>query len=673
MNKGKPSSTFQAETIEKSVSNTNQSVKKQNQKITLNNRQEEILALLLNNNKNENIKISKIAETLQCSEKTVRNDFKTIDEWLENDYQAKIIRKPNIGAKLEISSDEKKKLLDDHQNHQNRLNKTFEKERKEEILFMLLRDNKILSLQELCEQYYVSKQVIKQDLHEIGQWIKTFHLSIESKQKIGLKIIGNEKNKRAALLRIHQFTQEKDKLSFFEKWFSNFEITKTKQQLKKMESELHKTFTHESMDNLVLHLLIMVKRIKSKQTIQLSINEQTNLKNNKDFVVVQNHLKELERSFVIKFPEEEISYFLLHIISAKEKGKPDFDKNELSPKVITLIQAMIKKVSEQTGIQHEVDQTLVEGLMIHMKTTYERLEYRLYHRNPLLDDIKRMYSYTFDTIFHITKEMEKEIGFILPEDEIGYLVLHFEASKERIQKEDGKHKKVIVVCSMGIGMSQLLTTKLERKFHSLDILKCVSLEEMEEVIKVERPDFIISTIALEEIDYPCITISPLFQKEEEEKIKKFIANFNVKENQFPILKKFLQEDLILIKKEMTNQDEIMEELSQRLQEKGYVNTEYLKDAKEREILASTAIGAEIAIPHGHPKNVLKQGVALAILKHPVLWKNQLVSIVCMLAIKDAKDENIKKMFEEINLLGENRKIVETWKNASSKEEFYQSI
>ncbi|TKC18535.1 BglG family transcription antiterminator [Robertmurraya kyonggiensis] len=642
-------------------------------KHTLNKRQNEILALLLKNNKNENIKISTIAETLHCSEKTVRNDFKTIDEWLEHDYQAKIIRKPNIGVKLEISNDEHERLLEDHHNQQNRHNKTFEKERKKEILFMLLRDNKTLSLQELCEQYYVSKQVIKQDLHEIEQWIKLFHLSIESKQKIGLKVIGNEKNKRAALLRLHQFTQEKDKLSFFEKWFSHFEITRTKQQLRKMESQLHKTFTNESMNNLVLHLLVMVKRIKLKQTIQLSLNEQTALKSTKEYGVVQNHLKELESSFVIKFPDEEIIYFLLHIISSKEKGKPDFEKNILSPKVTTLIQVMIKKVSEQTGIQHEADQTLVEGLMIHMKTTYERLEYRLYHRNPLLDDIKRMYSYTFDTIFHITKEMENEIGFILPEDEIGYLVLHFEASKERIQKEDGKHKKAIVVCSMGIGMSQLLTTKLERKFHSLDILKCVSLEEMEEVVRVEKPDFIISTIALEEIDYPSITISPLFQKEEEEKIKKFIANFNVKENKFPILKKFLEKELILIKKEMTNPDEIIEELSQLLHDNGYVNSEYLKDAKEREDLSSTAIGAEIAIPHGHPKNVLKQGVALAILKHPVRWKNQLVSIVCMLAIKDSKDENIKKMFEEINFLGENQQIIDNWKNSSSIEEFYQSI
>ncbi|WP_449622493.1 BglG family transcription antiterminator [Robertmurraya sp. Marseille-Q9965] len=672
MNTGKTSYTFQAEAKEKTVTYGHQILKQENEKITLNNRQTEILALLLKNTKNENIKISIIAKALQCSEKTVRNDFKTIDKWLENDYQAKIIRKPNIGVKLEISDDEKKILLDDQKNHPNSLNKPHERERKKDILIMLLRDNKILSLQEICEQYYVSKQVIKQDLLEIEQWIKPFHLSIESKQKIGLKVIGNEKNKRAALLRMHQFTKEKNK-PFFEKWFTHFEITKTKQQFKKIESELQKTFTNEAMNNLVLHLLIMVKRIKAKQPIQLSINEQSNLINTKEFVVVQNYLKELERSFVINFPEEEIIYLLLHIISAKEKGKPNFEKNELSPKVTTFIQAMIKKISEQTGIQHETDQTLLEGLMIHMKTTYERLEYHLYHRNPLLDDIKRMYSYTFDMIFHITKEMEKEIGFILPEDEIGYLVLHFEASKERIQKEDGKHKKVIVVCSMGIGMSQLLTTKLERKFHSLDILKCVSLEEMDEVIKIEKPDFIISTIELEEIDYPSITISPLFQKDEEEKIKKFIANFNAKEKPFPILKEFLQEDLILIKKEMTNQDEIMEELSQLLHEKGYVNTEYLEDAKEREILASTAIGAEIAIPHGHPKNVLKQGVALAILKHPVLWKNQFVSIVCMLAIKDTKDENIKKMFEEINVLGENQQIIESWKNASSKEEFYQYI
>lgn len=636
-------------------------------------RQGEIIHLLVKN-EDKIVTINEIAKTLNCSEKTVRNDFKQIDEWLQKEFQAKIIRKPNIGVKIDISADEKKRFLSLHSNGQtNQSGQLYDQERKENILGMLM-ENKTLSIQDLSESFYVSKHVIKQDLKEIETWLESFNLSIESRQKVGITLHGNEKNKRAALLRLDHFGNKKEASTFHKKWFSSYDTVTAKRQFEKIEKELGKEFAKETVNNLVFHLLITVKRIKEKQIIDISVNEVESLKTKKEYEIVKRNLKELERLFVVKFPEEEISYILLHILSSKEKRNVPLNENDLSPQVYSFLTQMIQKTSEHTNIPHEKDEHLFEGLGVHMQLVFKRIEHGLYHKNPLLHDIKKTYPYTFDALFHVTKELKELVGFAFPEDEIAYLTMHFEASKERLKKIDGKNKKVIVVCSMGIGMSQLLMTKLERKFHSLDITRCVSLDELEEVIAEENPDFIISTLSIEETSLPVITVSPLLPKEEEEKVKSFISNLGkTQSSSFSTLKKLIDKDLILFKEEAETPDEIIQLLCGLLKEKGYVNEEYVNDSIEREKLAPTTIGSEIAIPHGHPKNVLKQGIAMAILKKPILWKHQMVSVVFMLSIKDTQSEDIKHLFEEIILLGEEESIVEEWKKKTSKNDFYENM
>ncbi|MBM7692486.1 transcriptional antiterminator [Peribacillus deserti] len=235
----------------------------------MNTRQRQIMHLLSEKKDKEFITINEIAKMLNCSDKTVRNDFKQIDDWLKKEFQATIIRKPNIGVRIDISKDEKKRLLSlmedgKRNNHGNDIN------RKIKILSWLIKDDKTLSLLDLSERFFVSKHVIKQDLKEIESWLELFDLSIESRKKVGIRLIGDEKHKRAALSRIHHLGKDEKLKDLYETWFANYEITNVKQQIKKIEKELNKEFTKESINNLILHLLITVKRIKEKQIISMT-------------------------------------------------------------------------------------------------------------------------------------------------------------------------------------------------------------------------------------------------------------------------------------------------------------------------------------------------------------------------------------------------------------------
>lgn len=149
----------------------------------------------------------------------------------------------------------------------------------------MLLDNKTASIQSLSDTYHVSRDVIKKDLKEIEDWLETFHLRVESKKKIGIHLIGDEKNKRAALLRIDRFgnssIRKNNTETIFGKLFSSYETIEAKRTVKNIEKELDKEFTNESLNNIVSHLLITVKRIKGRKNVLIADSEKEKLKTKK--------------------------------------------------------------------------------------------------------------------------------------------------------------------------------------------------------------------------------------------------------------------------------------------------------------------------------------------------------------------------------------------------------
>src|SRR5699024_11819837 len=77
----------------------------------------------------------------------------------------------------------------------------------------------------------------------------------------------------------------------------------------------------------------------------------------------------------------------------------------------------------------------------------------------------------------------------LPEDEIAYLTLHFQASVERREKKNHQKKQGIIVCHLGVGTSHLLQAKLEQQFKDIDIIACIGEAELQPYLSSAEADF----------------------------------------------------------------------------------------------------------------------------------------------------------------------------------------
>lgn len=105
------------------------------------------------------------------------------------------------------------------------------------------------------------------------------------------------------------------------------------------------------------------------------------------------------------------------------------------------------------------------------------------------------------------------------------------------------------------------------------------------------------------------------------------------------LLQLLNTDVVCLNLVAQGASEVIEILGKRLYENGFVKKSFIEATLESEKKLPTGLplGGTInaAIPHSETKHVVKPGVALATLKHPVIFKNM---------VKPDEDVNVQLVF-----------------------------
>jgi activator of the mannose operon, transcriptional antiterminator len=624
-------------------------------------RQKNILQILLTEQQRYFL-TKQLAEKVNCSEKTIRNDLKVIEQYLKEHTHALLIKKPSLGISLQINDEEKAKLLEqlhkvtptDDRNEEDRLIK---------IAYQLLMEAKHTTLQSLAEQFFVHKNVVKKDLNKIEKWLEKYHLTLISKQRLGLVVEGSEQNKRTALANLYQLINPSiTNRHFIKSQFPSHEVRIVENELREMEKLHHFSFTDDSFESILIHTLIAIKRMKMNQPVS-TITNSSDVRKTKEFIWTKTFLKKLELYFAIHFYEGEIIYLAIHILGAKVNNQSHHKfTDELNEHSLlhSFVHDIVHQMSRLTNVDFHKDEVLRKGLSVHLLTTFNRLAHDLPISNPMLNDIKKTYPYMFDSIITVITELEQTYPYVIPEEEAAYLTLHFQASYERLKKVSAVNKRALIVCHMGIGMSQLIQTKLERHFRDLHIIGCVGKAEVDDYLSKYPVDLVISTIPLSIEGVPSITVSPLLPESDMKKVEKLIKHRNEHLDDHKVkvaLLQYLKEETMFLNLKKEHRYEVIEELANALYRSGYVEKQYAHSAILREKMSSTTIGAGIAIPHGDPKWIKNSAIAVTTLKQPLEWGTEKVYLVFLMAVKE-KHEKTKQLFQELSFLSEQPEIIQ---------------
>lgn len=77
---------------------------------------------------------------------------------------------------------------------------------------------------------------------------------------------------------------------------------------------MNTVFSEDKFNNLVIHLIIAIKRIKTGKDILMDSMELKHLSNTPEFAIASSITNSLEKQFNIEIPKSEIGYITIHLL-----------------------------------------------------------------------------------------------------------------------------------------------------------------------------------------------------------------------------------------------------------------------------------------------------------------------------------------------------------------------
>lgn len=493
------------------------------------------------------ISVKYLAEQVGVSKRTVQRELEYLNHSLKN-YDLQFLSKTGVGIWLEGSEDEKYRLLQDIHAGGDTYDAGNKEERRKRLVLEILKEKGFKKLYYYSSQFGVSEATVSADLEAVEGWLNRYGLYVTRKPGSGVAVEGSEENFRRA---IRAFINENiDTRVLREAYEESGQVADPCGGVKKsglshiLDDDIMKrvmdcimgmnhtrvlTLTENSYVGLIIHISIAINRILKNEVIESDDRWKTSVKEDEDYQLAQAIVKELEEEFEIQIPEMEISYICLHIKGAKHEkimwdGKAPLEME--GREMQQLVNAMINAFDREQAYLLRQDDEFIQGLLAHLQPTLIRLVHGMQIQNPVLSDIQKSYPEIYHKCENVARVLEEGIGKKVPEEEIGFLAVHFGAAIVRLEgkKEEVRKVHVGVVCSSGIGISRLMSSKLEKTFRDRMEITAYGTKDITPYI-AGKMDFFISSIPLEEIDTPVLYVNPLLNEEDMEQIRRMTYKY----------------------------------------------------------------------------------------------------------------------------------------------------
>lgn len=523
------------------------------------------------------------------------------------------------------------------------------------IISKLLDSNDYLKSADLADEMYISRSQISNDIKLAKNMLSSYHLTLISKPYYGIKIIGKENDIRNYII------QEKLKIKnlvcdeITHSFNSHEHIDDINNIVIKILTHSHYIISDIALQNLILHIVTAVNRIKSGHLIHMdSLN----------ISPVYAHVIEISKNILEKcadiynfeFNDDEIFFLALNLY-----GKREFDKQEfITDEINNLVFLGLYKIKEIFGLDFTSNLNLRISLGLHILPLLTRINTNMQLRNIMTFNIKQKYTLAYDLASTFTNTIIPSDKKIL-DDEIAYVALHFVNYID--ENSPQKKKRMLIISSLRRSETILLQNNILRNFPSIKEVKIISKNSLSttnvnnyNVICTTENDIFINNNKIQKISY-------FFNDTDIKKIELLLDGFNGPKD---ILDCF-SEDLFYYG-DAPSKNAVIKWLYEMAYKQGLADEKLYHSIMNHENVTSTYFGNYLAIPH--PEIFLSETsfISVAILPKPILWDDEYVDIVFLVSIQK-NNPNAFKLWSYLSFLISNNTTLEEIK----KEPTFQNL
>lgn len=620
-------------------------------------------------------KAAEYSDILEVSSKTVYNYLNEL-ELLLKQYDLQIEKKSGKGITLKGTKEEKSRLL-------SALAKEMAlsvQERRNQIYEDLLMRDMTLSINTLADAYYVSRSSIVNDFETIEELLSEKNLCL-SKTKAGTCVSGDESRiRRAKIDFVYKKIEDtllltddiiKNQVEFLLKKYCDEESVEiAREMISYIGNELYFDFNIIYYLQLLIRFTIFVQRIKDghpcvreeKKPAPVALHEL------KTYPIVQQMLTYVSYDLHREINQIDVNY-INRAVNAVYKDENDLIgiKNEDVVEEITA--QMIDSIKDIFTNDISTDTLLLNGLNKHVKNLFYRLKDGINVTNPYLEQIKKQYAAMFSVVSLACSIIENALEVTLSEDEISYILIHFQAAVERA----AMCKKIVIVVESRDIYSTLLESDIRKSFVLFDVVEIIERKNTK-IEYINEFDFAVTTMKIEGISIPHIQISSVVSQIDIQHIQKAYSDYRISTSErYTFIKQCLSENTVLLQKDFQSNIECLRYVSSLMYEEGCVDEKFFESVLKREMITPTNVTEDIALPHGMDKHVLKNRIAIITTPKPLAWGDGSVSIIFLLAVNFSKASVAKKMLGELYSFISEKTGMERLKNCKTYEEVLELL
>ncbi|PRR80945.1 BglG family transcription antiterminator [Clostridium vincentii] len=356
-----------------------------------------ILFELLNKDESR-ISCKTLSKMTSVSERTIRGDITSLNSILKS-HGATIKIKRNEGYYIDILdlnsyqqylAENTQEIMEDNEIPNSPI------ERNKYILRYLLYNNDYLKLEDLADKLFVSKTTILNDIKKIKSILSKYNLNLISKPYYGIKIQGNELNIRKCISEniinrdfenyILGITDEEIEV------FKDIDLKKLQEIVLRNVHEYNIEFSDFSLKNFIIHLAIVISRLKKGYTLEDELEILT------EDATIRSAIKlifeEVQTYFNVNILLNEKIYIYNHF---KSKSTPKLTvKDNTDEKIVNYTEDLLGYIYTHYNFDLRNDNILLNNLLLHFKSILNSKYYNLNKINPLINTIKSNYPLAFE-------------------------------------------------------------------------------------------------------------------------------------------------------------------------------------------------------------------------------------------------------------------------------------
>lgn len=515
-------------------------------------------------------------------------------------------------------------------------------------IFTKLSNNKYYTMEDLADEMSISKTTLNTDIAKLKNILKPYNLKIKSKTNKGIWLDGEESGIRFCIMEnIYRYAYEEN--------IFNFEDDK------KIKEILQKYNIESSiMKRLIRFLTVSLDRHELGYVVEMKDYKEDILESYYVPIIDEICLY-IENQYSIHLPEEEKSFISICFITANiEMNIRKLENNLDSYNEYTeLMKNILEDIEDVFGLTIDVSM-ISKDFMYHLFFMIKRTQYGIRYKNDMKENIKEKYVISYKMATIASKTIEDKYSYIICDDEIAFLAIHFELFVNNMSKN--KALDVLLISDMNDSYKKLMMQEIKKSQSGNINTRSINVSEIDEginnydvIISTVRKDFdtsvpIIYQDDVIDIEYVCRRIEALRILGKDIVLVRGLDS---------ILVSSITRDTFYKGNSLKTYSENVEIMLKELENKGLVDRDYILDINEKVMNSASLFTKKVAVPHSINKRSDEIIVSIGILSRGTSDYPDL-RVIVMLGLPRERDNSnlLVRLYEELTMIIRNEKFIE---------------